>query len=356
MIVPKNRYEVVYNGKNITGDILPYVIRFTYSDRANGEADELELLLEDTDGLWQSDWYPLKGDTISAKIYDETGRALDCGTFTVDEIKGRGTKAEGETLSIKAIAAGINKKIRTKCSYAHEKKTLREIANTIASKHGLTVTGNIADIRIDRVTQYRQTDLKFLQRLAYEYGYSFSVRDKLLVFTNVFELESKTEALTIYRNECTSFEVTDKTANTYKGVKVAYHNPRQKKIISHEQSETDATHETVKADNLEVRVRAENQQQAEIKGRVALYRANSLQQEGNVEMPGNVLALAGNNCEVVDRGMFSGKYYIFSSTHSVSKDSGYTTRLEIKRIGLAQKEIAEMQKREEKKRNKATDY
>lgn len=84
-------------------------------------------------------------------------------------------------------------------------------------------------------------------------------------------------------------------------------------------------------------VQADNKQQAELKAKAALYKVNSLQQEGTVEISGNILATAGNNCELAGLGVFSGLYYINRSTHSISKDGGYATSLEIKRVGLIEK-------------------
>jgi phage protein D len=335
MNVPKVNYEIVYNGKNITGDILPHVLNFSYTDKSKGEADEIQIVMEDTAGLWANAWYPQKGDTVSARIIDING-TLDCGTFTVDEITGEGS-GSGDTFTIKAIAASINKKIRTKRSYAHESKSLREIANSIAAKNGLTLQGSIKDVRISRITQYRESDLSFLQRLSFEYGYTFTIRDKKLIFTNIFELESKAAALNIHRNEVISFSITDKTANTFKSARVSYHNPKKKKVFTHTANETAEAYQGAKVDSLEIRIRAENQQQAEIKSQVALYRANSMQQEGTIEMPGNIYAVAGNNCTFEGVGMFSGTFYLDSTTHNVAKDGGYASSLTIKRIGLIEK-------------------
>ncbi|MCG2614899.1 hypothetical protein LZZ85_11425 [Terrimonas sp. NA20] len=336
MNAPKTSYEIIYNGKNITADIFPHVASFSYSDRSQGEADELEIVLEDSEKLWQNAWYPVKGDTVVARIIDKSG-TLECGTFTVDEISGDGS-VDGDTFTIKALAAGINNKIRTKHSQAHEGKSLREIANTIALKHGLKVEGEIRDVRIARITQYRETDLKFLKRISFEYGYSFSIRGDKLIFTNIFDLENKASALIIHRSEIVSYSITDKTSETYKNVKLVYHNPKQKKTIEHEQAEAAEAFKNAKNDTLEVRTRAENKQQAELISKVALYRANSRQQEGRINMPGFIYAVAGNNCEVQGLGMFSGQYYLDATTHSVDRDGGYNVELEIKRIGLVNKE------------------
>jgi phage protein D len=335
MNAPIAKFEIVYNGRNITGDISRYATGISYTDKSKHDADEIEISLQDINKLWQNEWYPTKGDKVSCIIFF-LGQSLACGTFTIDEIISS-SDSDGDKISIKGIAAGIDRKIRTKATYAHENKTLREIANTIASKHGLTVDGKIEDIRIGRETQFRETDLHFLQRLASEYGYVFSIRDTKLVFTNIFEIEGKSAALTIKRSEITSFSITDKTSKTYKAVKISYHNPQDKKVIDYSKTETDGTYKDAKGDTLVINLRAENKQQAERKSIVALYNANSLQQEGSVEMPGNIYALAGNNCELQGIGVMSGKYYIDSSTHSVDKDGGYTTSIQVKRVGLIDK-------------------
>jgi phage protein D len=336
MNVQPVKYEILYNGKNITGDIIQYVISLTYTDNSQGKADEMEIVLEDVANLWKNEWYPTKGDTITARIIHPEQGTLECGTFDIDEITGDAGDA-GDTFTIKGIAAGIKKTIRTKKSYAHENKSLREIANHVASFHGLKLVGKIADVRIARVTQWQETDLKFLRRIAGDYGYTFSIRDKQLIFTSVFDLEKKEASFTLNRTEITSWSITDKTSNTYQAARVSFHHPRKKKTISHTTQEKDETHSSVKSDTLEIKVKAENEQQAEIKSRVALYRANSLQQEGSVSIPGNIYAVAGNNCELNGIGMFSGLYYLDSTTHTVDASGGYTSEISVKRVGLVGK-------------------
>lgn len=336
MTVPVTTYEVIYNSKNITKDILPFIISLTYSDKSEGESDELEIVVEDAAGLWANEWYPLKGDSITARIIQD-GKILQCGTFILDELTGTGGN-DGNTVSIKGLGAGINNKVRTKRSYAHENKTLREIANTVAAAHGFTVTGEIANVSIQRVTQYRQNDLRFLKRIAHEYGYVFSIRDKQLVFSSIFSVENKAAALVIDATMMISWSITDKTADTYAKAKVSYHHPKHKKVISYQHIESSPAYSTVKNDSLDVHIRAENKQQADIKSKVLLYRKNSLQQSGSVELQGNLIALAGNNCDIQGIGMFSGLYYISESTHTVTRDGGYVTSLTVKRIAVLLKE------------------
>jgi phage protein D len=335
MNVPQVQYEIIYNGKDITADIKPHVKKFTYTDKAQGEADEIEIVLEDVDGLWKNEWYPLKGDTVSAKIIDVNG-TLDCGVFTVDELTSEGSE-DGDTFTIKGVAAHVTKPLRTRNNFAHENKTLREIANTIAAKHGLKLTGTIEEIRLERLTQYNETDLSFLKRLAWEFGYTFSVRADQLIFTSVYEIEDREAALEINRNEIISFSIADKTNTTFKSATVKHHSPKRKKLFTYTYNETRPAFNGVRSDSLQLTVKAENQQQAMLKARAALYNANSLQQEGTVSMPGNIYAIAGNAAEFVGAGRCSGRYYIHGSTHTVDPDGGYTTDIEIKRIDLVLK-------------------
>lgn len=335
MNVPRVQYEIIYNGKDITADIKQHVKSFSYTDKAQGEADELEIILEDVEGLWKNEFYPTKGDTVSAKIFDANG-TLDCGIFTVDELSAEGGE-DGDTFTIKALAAYITKPLRTRSNYAHENKTLREIANTVAAKHGLKLIGKIEEVRLERCTQYNETDLSFLKRLAFEFGYTFSIRAEQLIFASIYEIEDREAALTINRSEVISYSIQDKTNTTYQSATVKHHNPKTKKLHLYTYDETRPAYNGVKSDTLQLTVKAENQQQAMLKARAALYNKNSLQQEGTISMPGNIYAIAGNAIEFIGAGRASGRYYIHSSTHTVDPDGGYLTGTDIKRIGLVLK-------------------
>jgi phage protein D len=81
---------------------------------------------------------------------------------------------------------------------------------------------------------------------------------------------------------------------------------------------------------LQVRVKAENQEQADAIAKAALYNANSETRTGSITLPGSLLLVAGNNFDMVDAGRFSQKYNIKSSTHNISNGGEYTTTIEFK--------------------------
>jgi phage protein D len=267
------------------------------------------------------------------------GDALPCGTFEIDEIEFTGPP---DTVNIKALAAGIKGKLRTKNSQAYENQTLKQIAQTIAGKNNLSVVGEIANVQIERATQNRETDLGFLRRISHEYGYVFSVRDSKLIFTTIFKLEAGTSVITIDKTDLIQWSLKDKTSATFKKAKVSYHNPKENKTESYETSDnlnadgkpiTDVT----KGDTLEIRTKAENKQQAKLKAKAALYRANNHQVSGSLDLEGYTILVAGQNFELTGMGALSGKYHIVTSKHTVERNGGYLMTLDIKRVGYVEK-------------------
>lgn len=322
---PKIRIQ--YNGKNITEDISKYLLSFRYSDKLEGESDEIELQLEDSAGLWRGDWIPAVGDKIEAWIGYDGDAEVSCGAFEVDEIS---LRFPPDVVSIKALAAGVNSPIRTRKSSAHENKSLKQIAEAIATNNGYTVQGEIASYQIGRVTQNRETDLEFLKRLSDQFGYVFALRDKTLVFTSIFDLEKGKPVVEIPRNEMIDGDIKISAVKTYKKATVSYREPNSDEVIKYD-AENDLAYYAPAGDTLEIKERAENKQQAEAMAKSKLHRANTAGTVGSIRVIGNPVLVAGNSINLVEMGRFSGKWHILASTHSISRTGGYTTDLEIKK-------------------------
>lgn len=328
-------FKVSYNGKDITADVSRYMTRLTVSDKAQGESDEVSIEMEDKDALWRGSWYPTKGDKLTVDL-GYTDLSYSFGTFEIDEIEFKGPP---DTVSMKGLAAGITPKLRTKRSTAHEGKTLKEIAETVAAANGLTVEGQIDQIRIGRVTQDRETDLGFLRRLSAEYGYIFNVRDTKLIFTSIYDIEKGGSVDTITRQQCISYTLKDTSAGTFKSADVSYYDPEAGELTQF-QLEADAlggeygtVGEGVKADTLNVRTKAENKQQAEAKAKAALHNANSRQVSGSLTLPGDPRLMSGANFTLSGFGSLSGKFNIESAEHQMDRSGGYVCNIEIKKVG-----------------------
>jgi len=326
--------KILYNGKDITKDITPYLSVISYEDKVAGESDEVSITLDDTERLWQNAWYPEKGDQLEITIgYEDL--QVNCGTFDIDEIELSGPPNQ---IVIRGIAAMATKSLRTKKSFAHESKTLMQIAKTVADANGLAVVGEIAEIRINRTTQNRESDLAFLKRIGADYGYVFSVRDKQLIFTSVYDIDKSASVERINVGQMSSYSFTDKLVGTFKKAEISYHNVESRETVKATDTRTATVNgeqvtDTTAGDTLSIRSKAENKQQAEAKAKASLYEANTKGQTGRVSLEGNPLLVAGNNVDLTGIGALSGKYQICASSHRLIVSSGYTTEIEVKRIG-----------------------
>jgi len=213
---------------------------------------------------------------------------------------------------------------------------LEQIASQLKNKSFGRSKSSLDEIKIDRVSQDKESDLAFLFRIGLEYGIIFNVRDTQLIFSSMFDLEKGDAAVVITRGELKSYNIKDGTKGTFKAVKVSYHNPVKNEVVSYEANAGDdpdsVGYEGLNPndDTLNIHTKAENSQQAETKGKVALHRANSASREGSITLIGNPLLVAGVNFELQDMGKLSGKYQITKSTHSITKGGGYEVSLDIK--------------------------
>lgn len=342
--VPHPMFVLSYEQKNITSDITPYVRSVTYTDYLSGQSDELEVELEDTDGRWVRHWYPGKGDTLSLKLGYEAAPLLPCGAFEIDEIEFAQPPA---TVSIRGLATGVKKSVRTRVGRAYENTTLAAIAQRIAKRNKLTLTGKIRDIRIDRVTQYQERDVEFLTRLAREYGYAFKIVGAKLVFTELADLRDGGTVATFKATDLIAVRLRDKIKDIYSEAKVKYHDPKTKKLVVYgvkgdqvtEVGQTTASTkkqsgQSASGDTLKLSTRSGSKAAAEAKAQAALDDANLQQTAGSLTVPGNPKLVAGTTFELADCGRLSGKYLVESARHRLDRGGGYVTELEVKRVAL----------------------
>lgn len=320
-------WRLEYAGVDVTREISRHVVQVGYTDHAHGEADSIEIRLEDADGRWRGAWYPAKGDQVSLLIGYAGDRLMPCGRFEIDELE---FDAPPDTITMRGLAAGITPALRTENTRAFEGLTLRQIAETVAGNHQLQVTGTIDDIRIGRLTQLRERDLAFLKRLAEDYGHVFSVRGSQLVFHRVADLEAVEPVTSIDRRTMKRIRLTDRTRRIYRGAIARYHDPDTKQLI---EQEVMAGDDAGTGDMLKILVRAENAEQAEAKARAALARANGITAEGTITVEGEPRLVAGNNVDLTGLGRLDGKYEITTSTHRIDRRSGYQTEIEVRGVG-----------------------
>lgn len=330
------------NGVDVSEDLSASLMDIAYSDNMS-DADTIDITLEDKDLKWQNEWYPAKGTKLTCRIGYLNSEYLDCGTFEVDEI----TISNPDIVTIRAIAAGFIKgKLRTDKSHTHEFKTLAEIVKTIAANAGLTVKGNIGNIRIDRSVQNAKRDMRYLRRLANTYGYAFNIRGTELNFYKQTELEKSNPVISLDKTDLETYSIGDKSTKIYAAAEVRFHNPLTGKLIEH--TEKDPSIESTD-DVLVINEKCDNLDQARAIAAAALSKANKLQQSGNLSTVGNPYLVAGSVFELTGLGLFSGNYIIQSSNHTISISSGWTTDLDIYKVGFVSEDKLKPKTKKKKK-------
>lgn len=328
-------FTLWYLQKNITSDITPYVTRVTYSDNIKNESDTLEVELDDTDGRWLDKWYPGKGDTLTLKMGYLGEKLLSCGTFSIDEIE---VSSPPSIVAIRGVATSVNLQLRTKSSRGFENTTLAAIAGRIAKKHQLALVGSIEAIKIDRVTQYAETDVAFLRRLAGEYGYAVKVVSDQLVFSHLATLRSQEPVKQLKPQDVARFSLRDTINKVYKSAKVKHQKSSTKKSIVYEaDGSTSESNKQAKggkvtsADRLQVNTRVSDPDSARIKADSALASHNEYQQSGSMTLMGSPQLTAGNKIELSGFGQLSGQWLITTARHAFDRNSGYVTELDVAR-------------------------
>lgn len=322
---------IIWNGKNVTGDLKPFLSSVSYTDNEEGAADDVSLVLDNGSGLWSSDWHPAEGDTLELYLGYEKNM-MNCGLFQVDEITFSG---KPDIITVKAIASFVNKTLRTRNSKAFEKQTLRQISSYFCTKHGLKLIDNsdnmLNQIFIDRKTQEEKTDLQFLSELATEYGFIFSVKGDNLIFTSFYNLDNAEAVKDISIFQIGMYNITEKCFDTYKYANLTKRSSKTNSVETENQTFDGVT---VKDDVLLIVGTGGNKKTVEAKVKSGLWNKNRFKQSGTLnDLPGDPLLVAAMNFNLTGLGLISGKYHIVKSNHTITGDGAYTTSLDVRKTG-----------------------
>ncbi len=313
-VIYKPNVFLTYNGHDVTEDFSPYLLDVTYTDFEKDQSDELDIRLKDNDGKFRDTWSPRKGDKLACTLFPQNGGTLECGAFTIDEVEYSGDES-GDICTMRALAATINKSVRTRFTRGYSGKTLVDIAREIGARHGFEVIGNAGFVYVDTITQAGETDLSFLNRVASMYGYTFKITDNKLTFMPVENLENSDILLTFNKSNIKSYSFTDTSTKMYGACTASYYDPKTKKLKNYTARNTNSlSKDTLKLSNkyisLDAAKRAANiglkNGSTEVTGAITLKESNSN-------------FIAGVNVEFVDDfGVYNGRYHITQTTHIVS--------------------------------------
>lgn len=338
----RTKAEITFAGVNITKDIQPYLLSLTYTDNEDGEADDLQLTLQDRDGLWLASWLQeavekaaagqLKiGAALLAENWQGGGqdKLLDCGTFELDSVAAQGAPA---VVTIKATALPFSAEIRqTLHTKAWENYALSGIARELAAVGDLTcMYDSAADPLYGRVEQVNESDIAFLQRLCGRAGLSLKATGTMLVLFDQAAYEQKPSVFTIKRGggAYTKYKLSSGAAAVqYGSCRVSYVEPAGGKCIEGVAKSADNNSKQ----RLEITAKVGTAAEAKALAEKNLRSYNKFAKTASFSLPGNVNLAAGLTVELVDFGGWSGQYLISRATHSLS-GSGYTTQIDLRKV------------------------
>lgn len=175
-------WRITLDGKDLTSRMRPLLVSLSLSEKRGDEADQLDIVLSDTDGLLA---IPPEGAVLHlqlgwAKGRDVTVGLIDKGSFKVDDVAHSGPP---DQVTIRARAADFTSEIRNRRSQGWKNTTLGAVLTEVAGRNGLTarIAPAKAAIVLPTISQSRESDIAFLRRLGREND-AAAIKDKHLVF------------------------------------------------------------------------------------------------------------------------------------------------------------------------------
>ena len=338
--------EIAVDGVNITKHIRQYLLGLKYTDCEEGEADDLQLTLQDREGVWAGGWLDgmikaaisAKGLKLKAALVqrDWKGRGdrwLDIGIFDLDSVEASGPPS---VVVLKASALPYSGAVRqTKRTRSWEHYSLHGIAKEIAKKNGMKcAVYAAANPSYDRTEQRRQTDIEFLSKLCRDAAVSLKVTNHTLVLFDQREYEKQPPAATIRKGggDYISYRFSATSAGTqYDSCRVSYTDPATGKVIEGVAKSGDYDEEAKNHKRLEITARVKSAGEAQALAENHLRLHNKFAKTARFSLPGDSGMVAGVTVMLEGWASFDGKYLVSRAVHTVNA-SGYTTDIELRKV------------------------
>ena len=121
-LVRRTWADVSFQGVDITESLRPYFLGLTYTDNEDGEADDLQIRLQDRARIWQEKWledmvnaaasgkFKIKADILQEN-WQGGGRdtRLPCGEFELDSVEASGPPS---VVTVKSTSLPFSSSIR----------------------------------------------------------------------------------------------------------------------------------------------------------------------------------------------------------------------------------------------------
>ena len=310
--------------------LYPLLKSFKFVDNTD-EADTAELTFFDEERKFMLGGVP-RNSQIKLALRDGILH-FDCGTFELDKISCKGVPSEC-TLKLNSVSnsAGLR---GTEKNRAWENTNLKKIAGDIAADAGLTLLYEADEVSINRAEQ-NSSDLSFLKKLCKNHGLNLKIYDGKLIIFDAKKYEEKAavgeisygdkrllsynfdaNAVDIYSTANTNFSGGGSVANWLLD------------LLGIDDLISTSFDSGSSGNVLTINEKVDSLADAEKLSQSKLREKNKNEWTANLNLVGNFDYAAGNNLELSNFGIYSGKYCIDTATHSLS--NGYTTQLKLHR-------------------------
>ena len=326
-----------FAGVNVTKRLRPYLLSLVYTDEEDGSADDLQIRLQDRDSAWLQGWLndivtaAAKGSFKIRAAIDRLNWAgkgidtrLDCGEFELDTVEVSGPPA---IITIKGTGLPFAGSVRqTKKTRGWESYTLSGIAGQIAKESGLgCMFESACDPSYQRLEQYRQSDMQFLERLCKNAGMSVKATDRMIVIFDKGKFEARAPVRTIRRGGgYIRYSLPMRKADAqYSSCRVSCTDPLTGRCIEGIARSGEG------GQQLEIKAKVNSPGEAQAMAQARLKLHNKFSIAPSFTLPGDPVLLSGNTVQLAGWGAFDGKYSINNAVHKAD-NGGYTTQVKLR--------------------------
>jgi phage protein D len=332
--------NITYEGKDITGDLSPYLKGFSYTDNLD-KGDSVTLSL--TGDKWIKEWAILKGDKITVEIgvinwrNEGDNRILKCGTFTIDNLSFSGTP---DTMSISGTSIDITKDLKgVKKDNTWENVSLKEIAQEISKTYSMDLFYDCSkEFIFDKVNQLKESDSSLLSRISKEQGMALKITmDKIIIFDEK-TYEDKETVITFNKSDLNKYNLQCDDLDVYDACELTFYDPILGELLKSKYEAPASSFYKVKTGkilykNVDTKVigttKEEKEKNLNERAKKRLRNMNKNETKMKISHMGDPEYLAGLTAKILGFGRYDGVYLITSVTHDISK--GYICSLDMRR-------------------------
>jgi len=226
-----DRQDIGDSSEDLTGTIAPALVSLQVSEKRGGEADQLDLVLNDVPGMP----LPKKGALVRVMLGwkggpDVTAGLVDKGTFKIDDVSFAGPP---DHITLRGRSADLTSSYRVRRERSHNNTTLGAIARKVAAEHGLEahIAPELADVAVSVHAQEQRSDMAMIRRLGRQHDAVATVKHGKLILSPIGRGATPSgrhlPGVTIARTDGDQFTFQTQDRDQYDGVEARWHDKKK---------------------------------------------------------------------------------------------------------------------------------